>query len=140
MMNTEELAVQDALEERVRVSGLVSIDEKVWAIYGSIPVDGQVIVAEFDNRAVAESTLRRIVAAEQEPGRTMRDGIRRGRPPRRPSVARVMTRSKSGIPTNHYGVTIAPLSSQREPQSSRRGRTPSFANSLRKWFSKVRGL
>ena len=139
-MNTEELAVQDALEERVVVSGLVSIDEQVWAIYGSIPVDGQVLVAEFDDRAVAESTLRRIVAAEQELGRTRRDGIRRGRSPRRPSVARVVTRSKSGIPTDHYGVTVAPLSSRRGAQGSRRERTPSFANTLRKWFSKVRGL
>jgi hypothetical protein len=63
-MNTEKTVVQEVLE-RVLVSGLVPIDEATWAIYGSIPVDGQVIVAEFDDRAVAESALERI-AAEQE--------------------------------------------------------------------------
>lgn len=139
-MNTEELVVQDALDERVFVSGVVSIDEQVWAIYGSIPVDGQVIVAEFDDRAVAESTLRRIVAAEQELGRTIRDVVRWERLPKQPSVARVVTRSRSGIPTNHSGVALAPLSSRRAEGSSPRELTPSFANTLRAWYSKVRGL
>jgi len=67
------------------VSGLVPIDEETWAIYGSIPVDGQVIVAEFDDRAVAESTLERIVAAEPEMQPAIRhagpSGLRRNRPP-----------------------------------------------------------
>jgi hypothetical protein len=47
------------------VSGLVPIDDETWAIYGAIPVDGQVIVAEFSNRADAETALKGI-AADQE--------------------------------------------------------------------------
>jgi hypothetical protein len=48
------------------VSGLLPIDDKTWAIYGSIPGDGEVIAAEFDNRADAEWILERMAAAEQE--------------------------------------------------------------------------
>jgi hypothetical protein len=58
--------VQEVLDEHALVSGLVPISDETWAIYGSIPVDGEVIVAEFDNRAEAESTLEPIAAAEQE--------------------------------------------------------------------------
>jgi hypothetical protein len=60
----EPRVVREILYERVLVSGLVPIGDETWAIYGSIPVDGEVIVAEFDNRADAESALEQIAAAE----------------------------------------------------------------------------
>jgi hypothetical protein len=64
--DAEQRVVQEVLDEHVSVAGLVPIGDNTWAIYGSIPVDGEVIVAEFDNRAEAESALERIAAAEQE--------------------------------------------------------------------------
>jgi hypothetical protein len=66
LTNTQQGIVQEVLDEHVLVSGLVPIGNQTWAIYGTIPVDGEVIVAEFDNRADAESTLERIAEAEQE--------------------------------------------------------------------------
>jgi hypothetical protein len=66
LTDTQQGIVQEVLDEHVLVSGVVPIGDQTWAIYGSIPVDGEVIVAEFDNRADAESTLERIAAAEQE--------------------------------------------------------------------------
>jgi hypothetical protein len=64
--DAEQSVVQEVLDEHVFVSGLFPVDEKTWAIYGSIPVDGEVIVAKFDNRTDAESALELIAAAEQE--------------------------------------------------------------------------
>jgi hypothetical protein len=61
-----EQRVQEVLDNHLLVSGLVPIDEETWAIYGFIPVDGEVIVAEFDSRAEAETALERIAASEQE--------------------------------------------------------------------------
>lgn len=136
-MNTEELAVRDALEERVSISGLVSIDEEVWAIYGSIPVDGQVIVAEFDDRTAAEYILRRVAAAEGGSGKTIGASVRPAQSLKQRSVARVVTGQQSGIP-HHHGVTVAPLSSRRGARSSGRGFTSSLANTLRSWYSVVR--
>jgi hypothetical protein len=66
LTDTQQGIVQVVLDEHVLVAGLAPIGDETWAIYGSIPVDGEVIVAEFNNRADAESTLRRIAAAEQE--------------------------------------------------------------------------
>jgi hypothetical protein len=64
--DAEQRVVREVLDEHVSVAGLVPIGDNTWAIYGSIPVDGEVIVAEFDNRADAESALEQIAAAEQE--------------------------------------------------------------------------
>jgi hypothetical protein len=66
LIGTQQGIVQKVLDEHVFVSGLLPIDDKTWAIYGSIPVDGGVIAAEFDNRADAEWILERMAAAEQE--------------------------------------------------------------------------
>lgn len=57
--------VQELIDEHVHVScGLVPIDDETWAIRGSIAVDGDVIVAEFDDRTEAESALEQLSAAE----------------------------------------------------------------------------
>ncbi len=61
----EQRVVQEVLDNHLLVSGLVPVGEETWAIYGSIPVDGEVIVAEFHSRAHAECALERIAAAEQ---------------------------------------------------------------------------
>jgi hypothetical protein len=66
LTDADQRVVQEVLDEHVLVSGLVRIGDQTWAIYGSIPVDGEVIVAEFDNRADAESALEWIAAAEPE--------------------------------------------------------------------------
>jgi hypothetical protein len=58
--------VQEILDNDLPASGLAPIGEETWAIYGSIPVDREVIVAEFDSRADAESALELITAAKQE--------------------------------------------------------------------------
>lgn len=57
--------VQALIDEHVHVScDLVAIDEQTWAIHGPIAVDGEVIVAEFDNQADAVSALEQLSAAE----------------------------------------------------------------------------
>ncbi|HEX6392096.1 MAG TPA: hypothetical protein VFZ97_01560 [Acidimicrobiales bacterium] len=66
LTDAEQKVVREVLDEGVLVSGLVPIGGETWAIYGSIPVDGEVIVAEFDNRADAESALEQIGAAERD--------------------------------------------------------------------------
>jgi hypothetical protein len=65
LTEAEQRVVQEVLDEQVPVLGISPIGE-TWAIYGSIPVDGEVIVAEFDNRADAQFVLDEIAAAEQE--------------------------------------------------------------------------
>lgn len=65
-IDTQQRVLRLVLDERVLVSGLVPIDDRTWAIYGSIPVDGQVILAEFGDRADAESVLEQIDAADQD--------------------------------------------------------------------------
>ncbi len=56
----EERVVRTLIEEHVQVScQLVPIDDHTWAIHGSIAVDGEVIVAEFDDRDTPRSRPRR---------------------------------------------------------------------------------
>jgi len=44
---------------------LIPIDAHTWAIHGSIPVAGDVILAEFSNREDAEAALKLLSAAEK---------------------------------------------------------------------------
>lgn len=62
----EQRVVREVLDEGISISGLVPIGGETWGIYGSIPVDGEVLVAEFDSRADAESALEQIAAAEPD--------------------------------------------------------------------------
>lgn len=66
LTDAERREVQAVLDDHLAVSGLAPVGEATWAIYGSIPVDGEVLVAKFDNRSHAESALEQIAAAEQE--------------------------------------------------------------------------
>ena len=66
LSDTEQGIVQVLVDEHIHVScDLVPIDDTTWAIHGSISVDGEVIVAEFHDRADAESALEQLAAAEQ---------------------------------------------------------------------------
>ncbi len=59
--------VQELLDEHVHVScDLVPIDEHTWAIRGSIAVDGDVILAEFDNHEDAELAVEELAASEAD--------------------------------------------------------------------------
>lgn len=46
--------------------GLFQMDAQMWAIYGYIPVDGEVLLAEFDRRETAKAVLALLVAAQEE--------------------------------------------------------------------------
>ena len=61
---SEERIVRTLVEEHVTVScDLVPIDDHTWAIHGSIAVDGEVILAEFDDHDDAELAVEEIAAA-----------------------------------------------------------------------------
>jgi hypothetical protein len=44
---------------------LFQMDAEIWAIHGSIPVDGEVILAEFDQRETAATVLAHLAAAQE---------------------------------------------------------------------------
>jgi hypothetical protein len=43
---------------------LFQIDAQIWAILGFIPVDGEVILAEFDHRETGREVLAQLAAAQ----------------------------------------------------------------------------
>lgn len=47
LIDIQQGIVLKVLDEQAFVSGLLPIDDKTWAIYGSIPGDGEVIAAEW---------------------------------------------------------------------------------------------
>jgi hypothetical protein len=64
---TEQHVVEVLIEEHVQVScDLLEIDDHTWAIHGSIAVDGDVILAEFPDRADAETAAREIATSIEE--------------------------------------------------------------------------
>ena len=44
---------------------LFHMDTDVWVIHGYIPVDGEVILAEFDHRETARAALDQLAAAQE---------------------------------------------------------------------------
>jgi hypothetical protein len=59
------LIVQELLDERREAwCQLVLVDQRTWAIRGSIAYEGDVILAEFDTREIAELALECLVTAE----------------------------------------------------------------------------
>ena len=59
------IVMQELLDERRQAwCDLVLIDQRTWAIRGSIAYEGEVILAEFDTREVAELALEWLVSAE----------------------------------------------------------------------------
>jgi hypothetical protein len=64
---SEQHIVEVLIDEHVQVScQLVPIDEHTWAIQGSIAVDGEVILAEFDSAEDAERAVEELAATEEE--------------------------------------------------------------------------
>lgn len=60
--------MQHLVEENVRIAGdAVEIGTGTWAIHGVIPVDGSVIVAEFDTYDEARTALDTIAIASPVP-------------------------------------------------------------------------
>ena len=54
------------LIQKARVDGdVVAIDDHTWAIHGAIPVDGQVILAEFATPEEAHAILQHIADGDQ---------------------------------------------------------------------------
>jgi len=64
LKDADESIAQGVANEHVEAEGLDRINDGTWAVYGSTPVDGEVLVAEFNNRAEAESSLEQIAADE----------------------------------------------------------------------------
>ena len=62
-------AVLDALlAQQARVAGdILRIEDHTWAIHGVIPVDGDVIIAEFGDREEAQAVLDRLGPSTDEP-------------------------------------------------------------------------
>src|SRR5262249_38056333 len=57
--------VQELLDEHLHAwCDVVLVEERTWAIRGSIAYEGEVILAEFDTRGTAEVALERLVPAE----------------------------------------------------------------------------
>jgi hypothetical protein len=46
---------------------VVEVDTRTWAIHGSIAVDGEVLMAEYDTRELAQRALQQLPAAEPRP-------------------------------------------------------------------------
>jgi hypothetical protein len=57
------LFLEELVEEHAAVAGdVVEIDTHTWAIHGSIAVDGDVIMAEFDTQDEARAVLNELAA------------------------------------------------------------------------------
>ena len=59
--------LEELVEEHATVAGdVIEIDTHTWAIHGSIAVDGDVIMAEFDTEEHARTVLGEL--SDEEPG------------------------------------------------------------------------
>jgi hypothetical protein len=57
--------IEELIDEHIRVDcTLIPIDDSTWALHGTVVVDDNVIVAEFDTKDDAEDALARINAAQ----------------------------------------------------------------------------
>jgi hypothetical protein len=60
-----ELLIDAILHQHPRLDrDLFQIDGQLWAILGYIPVDGEVILAEFDHRETGRAVLAQLAAAQ----------------------------------------------------------------------------
>ena len=61
-----QVSVEQILALHARVAGdIFEVDAQTWAIHGFIPVDGEVILAEFDHPETARSVLEQLVDNEE---------------------------------------------------------------------------
>jgi hypothetical protein len=64
-----EMMIDLILHQRPRLDqDLFQMDAQIWAILGYIPVDGEVILAEFDHRETAIAVLAQLAAAQDRDG------------------------------------------------------------------------
>jgi hypothetical protein len=62
-----ERVVQELVDEHRHASSqIIPIDERAWAIRGSIAYEGEVILAEFDTRKEAELALEELAASDPD--------------------------------------------------------------------------
>lgn len=60
-----DVMIASLLGLHARLAGdIVEVDSHTWAIHGFIPVDGEVIIAEFDQPEQARAAIVQLVAAE----------------------------------------------------------------------------
>ena len=60
--------LQGQLEDHAQIAGdLVEVAGHIWAIHGSIALDGEVIMAEFDTQDEARAALRELFESEHDP-------------------------------------------------------------------------
>ena len=64
-----EMLIDSILHQHPRLDqDLFQMDAQMWAIHGYIPVDGEVILAEFDHRETARAVLAQLAAAQDRDG------------------------------------------------------------------------
>lgn len=64
-----EMLIDSILDQHPRLDqDLFQMDLQVWAVHGYIPVDGEVILAEFDHRETARAFLAQLAAAQDRDG------------------------------------------------------------------------
>jgi len=64
-----EVMIDAILSQPSRIAGdILEIDAHTWAIHGFIPVDGEVILAEYDAQEAARAVLDRLGAIEAAGG------------------------------------------------------------------------
>jgi hypothetical protein len=57
--------LEELVEEHATIAGdVIEIDANTWAIHGSIEVDGEVIMAEYDTEEHARTALAELRSAE----------------------------------------------------------------------------
>lgn len=60
-----EMLIDSILHHHPRLDhDLFQVDAQMWAILGYIPVDGEVILAEFNHRETASAVLAQLAAAQ----------------------------------------------------------------------------
>ena len=64
-----EILIDSILHQHPRIDhGLFQMDAQMWVIHGYIPVDGEVILAEFDDRETARAVLAQLASAQDRTG------------------------------------------------------------------------
>jgi len=64
-----EMLIDSILHQHPRLDqDLFQMDAQVWAILGYTPVDGEVILAEFDHRETARAVLAQLAPAQDRDG------------------------------------------------------------------------
>jgi hypothetical protein len=69
MVNAPRGLIDSILHQHPRFDqDLFQMDAQMWAIHGYIPVDGEVILAEFDDREMARAVLAQLAADQDRDG------------------------------------------------------------------------